>query len=52
MESLNYFYTEGAMFDMLPMIGTLLFILTFALRMEFKVTDSQYGMLAEGDLGN
>ena len=116
MESLDYFYTGGTMFDIIPIIVTLIFIIVFATiitsivkgisewsnnnkqpvldinckvvskrnhtsvsaahndtngnfipssrstsyyvtfefeskdRMEFKVTISQYGMLAEGDL--
>lgn len=30
MESLDYFYTGGAMFDIVPIIVTLIFILVFA----------------------
>ena len=39
MESLNYFYTGGAMFDIIPIIGTLIFIAVFVVIITSIVKD-------------
>ena len=39
MESLDYFYTGGAMFDIIPIIGTLIFIAVFVVIITSIVKD-------------